>query len=63
MSIYTHTATVHDSIDGKPVTVKVNIEINLDRLVRDVSYHVVRGRRGVVTRARGAIVARRVRQS
>jgi hypothetical protein len=50
---YTH-VTVH----GAPFVVT----IDLDRVARDMEYHVMHGTRGEVTRARGAIVARRHRE-
>lgn len=59
--IYIYRTAVHEWVDGKPVTVPVEVAIDLDRLLNDVAYHIVRGKRGTVTRARGAIVVRRVK--
>lgn len=59
MSIIRHECTVHDSVNGKPATVVIVLEIDLDRVASDMAYHVLHGTKGTVTRVRGAIVATR----
>jgi hypothetical protein len=60
VSTYTfERAEILTSETGARRRVVVEITIDLDRVWNDVAYHAVHGKRGTVTRVRGAIVAKR----